>query len=1311
MTEEEPDREGPDAPVSEEPVPEAAPDDAEETEPLPEETTEEEALTDPEEAQTPVPEPEPAAEPENSEAQNAPGPEETDGEEEEAYPWEGLSDEELLLWLTDPAHEGYIIALLVAGGREYSLFTQRIDSIADPDARLEAYAYIGSLAENDAAENDGTPPAETEDETLPEQTEQSAEHGESPEETDTPPEGLFPGPQPGFTLSEKQKAVKASLKAAGTAERILSLTEGRDYEAGILIFNCDDRAYAQTVAEVYGAELLDISYGIATIVLGSGTVAEAVALAADTENNYPPVEPDWLFELFEGDDPARGEAAENALPVSENWDTWVNGPDAILNDPDTYLKDPTSYSYQWQHDTVNTYEAWSVTTGDPSVLVAVIDSGVNASHPDLHDISVLGISTLSKDIATTPYGSHATHVAGIIAATLNNGIGGAGIAPGVSILSIRVVSSSGGISNKNLSIGIGKAVEAGADIINISIGGVDYSTVLEEALTEAYNAGVTVIASAGNNGDNGAVYPAAVSTVIAVSSVNRTGYRSGSSSYGSWVDLSAPGEDIMSTVNSTVNPYNLMSGTSMACPMVSGVAALYMSRMGHVSPDKMKQVLRASVSPCRSSGMGTGIIDASRLFTADRTAPVFTLDDTAVTGSVKAKASSILSFTGQNSDGAIIYTANGSDPSIANGAVKNGIVSDTGSICVGDLGPVGTTWTVKAAFVNKIGVRSDIATLKVTVTASDEVSELHIIAPDNFDGGKSVKLSVGVEPKYGSTAVSWSLTKGEGVTKATISQSGVLRTAETDSGEVTVCATSLVDPTKSATATIRIKNVDLVASMGLTRIARLVFSETAQTQRQLNVSFRTRHRVVKKQAPTGSNAGVQAVWTSSDKNVVLVDEFGMLTAVGVGKAKVTCYAMDGSGISKSCSVEVRRGADSIAVTGQAAVPKGTSALYKAVFTPTNASNKAVTWSLEDAPDGVKISSKGKLSVPAGTPETEFYVCAAAKDGTGIVSKLAVTVIPRVTSLRLQMPPEGQGVRYTAYQGTLKTITLYTVSRPYENRTENTVDLDYTCVGPEQTLMWRSSNPAVASVDEYGVVTAHKKGTATISIRANDGSGMKASVKVNVIVPASSLTIVPSHKIIGSVYYLGVGCKVSNKAVVGTGFGTPGSSRTKWTIELILADGEDVTESWRAKKWVTLTSSGTLKVNSAAAAAVKACDEVEVFVRAFREEEELEDEVSFMIVPKVTSLTVSKSSVHLAVQTGNGKYAQETVFITPKSFARSVTVTSSDPSIAGASAVTDYSVGRYVKIFANNKTGTATITVRANDGSGKTAKIKVYVTKE
>nr|WP_256861686.1 S8 family peptidase [Bacillus cereus] len=227
-------------------------------------------------------------------------------------------------------------------------------------------------------------------------------------------------------------------------------------------------------------------------------------------------------------------------------------------------------------------KAWDITRGIPDTVVAVVDSGVQSTHPDLKGKIIPGYDYVrnNMDSGQDELG-HGTHIAGTIAAVTDNGIGIAGIAPNVKVLSVRVLDRSGYSYNDVIANGITYAADHGAKVINLSIAMEDPSQVLEDAVNYAWNKGTVLIAGAGNSSTSKSYYPAAYSNVISVAATDSNDTKWERSNYGMSVDIAAPGVDIMSTVPTSwdpENPYSTKSGTSMATANVSGVAALLASK-------------------------------------------------------------------------------------------------------------------------------------------------------------------------------------------------------------------------------------------------------------------------------------------------------------------------------------------------------------------------------------------------------------------------------------------------------------------------------------------------------------------------------------------------------------------------------------------------------------------------------------------------------------------------------------------------------------------------------------------------------------
>ncbi len=258
-------------------------------------------------------------------------------------------------------------------------------------------------------------------------------------------------------------------------------------------------------------------------------------------------------------------------------------------------------------------EAWAMSQGT-AVKVAVIDSGIDYTHPDLAANYIGGYDYVSGDGDPMDDHGHGTHVSGTIAAAINNLTGDpaaeegvAGIAPNARILAYKVCRSDGTCSDFAIAQAIAQAVADGAKVINMSLGGPDYSQAMYDAVQDAWNAGAVIVAGAGNDGTTAEFYPAAFPNVVSVGAFDEDHRRAPFSNYGSWVDISAPGNVIMSSyplwqcttanVPGDTGCYTWLSGTSMATPHVAGAAALIWSRSEVTTNSQVVDILLNSADP------------------------------------------------------------------------------------------------------------------------------------------------------------------------------------------------------------------------------------------------------------------------------------------------------------------------------------------------------------------------------------------------------------------------------------------------------------------------------------------------------------------------------------------------------------------------------------------------------------------------------------------------------------------------------------------------------------------------------------------
>jgi subtilisin family serine protease len=236
--------------------------------------------------------------------------------------------------------------------------------------------------------------------------------------------------------------------------------------------------------------------------------------------------------------------------------------------------------------------------------VAVVDSGVQANHPDMAGRVRPGAAIVNGDVQSgaggTDVNGHGTHVAGIIAAG-ENGVGIIGIAPQVTILPVRVLDAQGVGPNSDIGEGITWAVDHGAKVVNVSIGSDTKAASVTAAVNYAVTHGVVVVAAAGNGGPGGNPrYPAALPETVAVGALGQNGDVASYSTTGSYVDVTAPGSNIYSTKIPSV--WGMNSGTSMASPHVAALIALIIDARGAISPANMLRRLTSTATDAGPPG-------------------------------------------------------------------------------------------------------------------------------------------------------------------------------------------------------------------------------------------------------------------------------------------------------------------------------------------------------------------------------------------------------------------------------------------------------------------------------------------------------------------------------------------------------------------------------------------------------------------------------------------------------------------------------------------------------------------------------------
>ena len=376
-------------------------------------------------------------------------------------------------------------------------------------------------------------------------------------------------------------------------------------------------------------------------------------------------------------------------------------------------------------------EAWATTTGAlTAIKVAIIDSGVDYTHPDLAANYAGGADFTTGDNDPMDDHGHGTHVAGTIAAAMNNLTGDpaaeegvAGVAPNALILAYKACFADGTCSDFAIEQGIARAIVDGAKVINMSLGAPESSQSLFDAVQDAWNAGIVVVAAAGNDGTTNLFYPAALANVIAVGAFDEDHRRAPFSNYGNWVDISAPGNVIFSTypmigcVGEVAPPgelgcYTWNSGTSMASPHVAGAAALVWSRSDVTTNSQVVDILLNGADP-----QG---VDAVRL-DSWTTHGGLNLHNAVSLGSLNvppvAEAGTDQTATDHGLDGAELLTLDGTASSDADGSIVSYAWSEGETLIASEASP--SVWFAVGTHVVTLSVtdnRGAIDTDTVTIT-------------------------------------------------------------------------------------------------------------------------------------------------------------------------------------------------------------------------------------------------------------------------------------------------------------------------------------------------------------------------------------------------------------------------------------------------------------------------------------------------------------------------------------------------------------------------------------------------------------------
>lgn len=291
----------------------------------------------------------------------------------------------------------------------------------------------------------------------------------------------------------------------------------------------------------------------------------------------------------------------------------VAGTDVTPNDP--------YWTKQWGENLIHAQTAWSTTAGSSSVVVAILDTGMNSALPEFSGRVVAGYNFVANNADTTDDNSHGTAAAGVALAQGNNGTDVAGLCWSCTIMPVKVLDANAAGNDSITASGITWAVDHGAKILSLSLGGTATSTTLSNAVSYAENHGALVVAAAGNNSSSAAFYPAAYPGVLSVAATDQYDALYSYSDYGSWVDVAAPGSNYSTWPSGNVY---LFGGTSSATPVVAGLAGLLWSASPSLTETGITNVLMSTADPLKTGVVGGGRVNAASAMAAVTGTPATT---------------------------------------------------------------------------------------------------------------------------------------------------------------------------------------------------------------------------------------------------------------------------------------------------------------------------------------------------------------------------------------------------------------------------------------------------------------------------------------------------------------------------------------------------------------------------------------------------------------------------------------------------------------------------------------------------------------
>lgn len=1019
------------------------------------------------------------------------------------------------------------------------------ESATEEESSTEKPATEESSTEESAAEEDSTEQQTTEENSTDVMTEESATEETTEEDQNSSALAVTEDIQIklhelGFeTMSLSDEMIQEKMELSHVADSLRTMEAGEDYLENEVIYFAESQEEAEQIAKCYGGTLSEYEYGVAVAVINA-TVSDAVSFAADANVAMPAVYPNIVYQICDEWEMTGTQMEDSELSDMESQDSGLIDEadvehEELMDESKNELELPCDdemlyatasndpyFSKQWYHTTMNTVEAWNASKGD-GVVVAVIDTGVDYEHPDLKSNIVGYTSTLGSGDGRDDNGrddnGHGTHCAGLIAAVADNNIGVAGMAPNAKIYSAKVLNASGKGSTADIVQGVRAATEQNVDVISMSLGGICWDRLFQQAIDRAVAKGIVVVAAAGNESTDQKSYPAAYNNVISVAATGKDNALTNFSNYGTWVDIAAPGYNMLSTLPTNFTDsdltyestgYGYASGTSMACPVVAGTVALMLGNSSKLKDTNTKSGVNTITKTLIKSAQPDGAQEYFGFRTyplADAEATVYAVDaNDAVMPTISfstepGKNNVVLAGEKQYFElktttphSKIYFTLNGKKPTAENGYLYTGRIymPYSGKVKIQAVTVVGS----KTSKVFSKTYTFDVKAEKLT-PADDGKFTVAI--------GKSIQLTANIEP-YNTSKRNLKWTCMDETGKIKVNQSGKVTcnakatenltakiTAETMDGSGLKCEFTVTAVKDKVTKLILNKD-----SLNMSYYANV--SGLTMKDKDGN-AYVSSFKLIPTCEGTSTN---QFLYKSSNTKVATVDPDGTIHALEKGKANITVTANDGSGKKAVCKVTVvtpvfniytysstgfSGNSSYIPIGVGCSIKMNTYVNYARTDGIYNPSNKKIDWSSSNDNAITVRNGTVKCANKANIGDT-VKITATANDKFGASTTVTFRVVDKIEKFTYK--------NKTSYSCKLEVgQSIYDLLRSLEVRTKKGTDSYY------GSVIVKNSNRDVVyrglSIFGYTLIGT-KPGTSKVTYIARDGSNTKFTINFKVTEP-------------------------------------------------------------------------------------------------------------------------------------------------------------------------------------------------------------------